>query len=98
MDLSAYTPLATNELTEDTLVNAPVYGPEDEKIGTISHLHGTGATIEVIVDVGGFLGIGSKPVRLNRDQVHLMRDGAGKVHGHTAWTKDQLKDLPEHLD
>ena len=32
------------------------------------------------------------------DQIDMMRDQSGQVHGVTAWTKDQLKDLPEHHD
>ena len=31
-------------------------------------------------------------------QIDMMRDQAGQVHGVTAWTKDQLKELPEHHD
>lgn len=96
MDHSAHTTLNPAELNETTLINAPIYGPEDEKIGTISHVHGTGAMTEVVVDVGGFLGIGAKPVLLTLDQVRLMRDEAGTVHGLTSRTKDEIKALPEH--
>ena len=96
MDHSTHTVLADSELNEDTLLDAVVYGADDEKIGTVSHVHGMGAATQVIVDVGGFLGIGAKPVALTTSQLTFMRDGDGDVHATTAWTKEQVKDLPEH--
>lgn len=94
MDHSAHTTLTPTELTDAIVKDAPIYGPDDEKIGTIAHVHGSG----VVIDVGGFLGIGAKPVVLNTGQVRMMRDEAGKVHGVTPRTKDELKALPEHHD
>lgn len=96
MDHSRHTPLTRQELTEAVLANAPVYGADDEKIGTISHVHGGGAVTDVVIDVGGFLGIGSKSVLVSVDQLNLMRDQNGGVHGVTSWTKAQLKELPAH--
>jgi hypothetical protein len=49
-----------------------------------------------VIDVGGFLGIGSKPVAVPVSQLDLMRDEDGNVHAVTGWTKDELKDMPEH--
>lgn len=48
--------------------------------------------------MGGFLGIGAKPVLLGLDQIDMMRDAGGRVLGVTAWTRSQLQDLPEHRD
>ena len=96
MDHSAHQPLAASDLTEATLMDAVIYGPEDEKVGTVSHVHGTGPTSQVIVDVGGFLGIGAKPVAIAVSQLNFMRDENGDVHATTSMTKDQAKALPEH--
>jgi len=98
MDHSKHVRLANTELTADTLDGATIYGPGDEKIGSVSHVHGAGATSQVIVDVGGFLGIGAKPVGLSISDLDFMRDEDGDVHAVTKWTKDQLKELPEHTD
>lgn len=97
MDHAHHPRLATNELTEALLLNAAVYGPDNEKVGTISHVHGSGAAAQVIVDVGGFLGIGAKPVAINVSELDFMRDEHGTVHALTLWRKDDLKALPEHL-
>lgn len=96
MDHSRHTPLTRTDFNEAILANAPIYGADDEKIGTISHVHGKGAITDVVIDVGGFLGIGSKPVLMSIDQLNMMRDEDGEVHGVTSWTKAQLKELPEH--
>ena len=98
MDHSKHTPLTLQDYTADVLVGAPIYGAGDVKLGKISHLHGSGATTQVVVDVGGFLGIGAKPVLLSAGQLNLMRDENGHVHGKTAWTKEQMTELPEHHD
>lgn len=96
MDHSSHTRLSPAELTESTVVGATIYGADDEKVGTISHLHQAGSVAQAVVDVGGFLGIGSKPVLVSLSELNMMRDQHGNVHGMTSWTKDQLKNFPEH--
>ena len=65
IDHSTHTRLPQAELTADTLEGATIYGIDDETIGTVSHLHGS---------------------------------GAGDVHALTSWTKDELRQMPEHTD
>lgn len=96
MDHSQHTPLQPEELNASNVEGANVYGPDDGHIGDVSHFHGTGPTAQVVVDVGGFLGIGAKPVALPVSSLNFMRDENAKIHATTSMTKDQLKDLPEH--
>lgn len=100
MDHTNHTRLAASELTPAVLEGATVYGADDDKVGKIDHVHvhgaGTGST--VVIDVGGFLGIGAKPVAVALGDLDLMRDEDGNVHAVTTWTKDQLKQMPEHRD
>lgn len=98
MDHTNHTRLLPSELTTDNLDGTTVYGPGDEKIGHVSHLHGTGPAATIVVDVGGFLGIGAKPVALPIQDLDFMRDEDGEVHAVTRFTKEQLKELPEHMD
>ena len=98
MDHSRHIQLEAAEINEANLVGAAIYGRDDEKIGAISHVHGTGPATKVVVDAGGFLGIGSKQVALTASQLSFMRDESGVVHAVTSWTKEQVKDLPEHYD
>ncbi len=98
MDHSKHTRLSSPQLSADILDGATIYGPGDEKIGSVSHVHGTGAASMIVVDVGGFLGIGAKSVAVPLDQLEFMRDENGAVHAVTSWTKDELKEMPEHRD
>ncbi len=96
MDHALHERLAATELTEENLIDATIYGPDDETVGSVSHLHGSGTGAQVIVDVGGFLGIGAKTVALPVSQLDFMRDENGNIHATTSLTKDQAKALPEH--
>jgi hypothetical protein len=88
--------LAASELTPSVLEGASIHDAEDHKVGTVSHIHGSGPASQVVVDVGGFLGIGAKPVAAS--ELDFMRDEHGDVHATTNWTKSSLKAMPEHKD
>ena len=96
MDHTNHIRLSTEELTNETLEGATIYGADDHKVGKVDHIHGAGAGSTAIIDVGGFLGIGAKPVAVPIGDLEFMRDEDGDVHAVTAWTKDQLKEMPEH--
>jgi hypothetical protein len=98
MDHSNHIRLNTTEYLPDVLEGAKIYDAEDHEVGTVSHVHGSGMNSEIIVDVGGFLGIGAKPVSVLASQLDFMRDAYGNIHAVTNWTKDELKELPEHHD
>ena len=90
--------LSSAELTAENLEGVQLYGPVDVEhpVGKVSHLQGTGAAAKVIVDVGGFLGIGAKPVALDVAELEFRRDDTGTVYGRTSLSKDELEQLPEH--
>ena len=98
MDHSQHPRLLPDELTDAVLTGASVYGPGDQTIGSVSHVHGSGRNAQVVIDVGGFLGIGSKPVLVPVSDLDVMRDGDGVVHAVSRWSKEDLKALPEHRD
>ncbi len=88
--------LGSAELTPAILEGATIYGADDHEVGKLDHVHGAGASSQAIIDVGGFLGIGAKPVAVPLVDLQFMRDEEGDVHAVTTWTKDQLKEMPEH--
>lgn len=96
MDHSTHTRLTPEEINPAVLLGCTVYGPDDYKIGQVSHVHGSGADAEVVLDVGGFLGIGAKPIAVPARDLDFMRDSGGTVHAVSSWTKEQLKEMPEH--
>lgn len=81
-------------LTKDQLVGKTLYGADDEEVGEIQDVAmGTDGTVEsVLIDVGGFLGIGGKTVAVPVDQVEMQGD---KVMA-SGLTKEQAEEMPEH--
>lgn len=96
MEHSKQTALRPEELTSATVDGANIYFSDDSHIGDTSHLHGASSTVQAVVDVGGFLGIGEKPVSLPVSKLNFMRDEGCNVHATTVMTEDLLKCLPEH--
>lgn len=91
-------PVDFTGVTEADLVGKRVYGPGEEDVGEVSAvtLDGNGAIQSVVVDVGGFLGIGEKSVSLTADMLRIApdADGDGTVL-HVSATEEQLKAMPE---
>ncbi|WP_182085426.1 PRC-barrel domain-containing protein [Aureimonas sp. ME7] len=91
-------PVTGADLTADNLIGTSVYGPENQTIGSIGDIALTpqGQVDAVIVDVGGFLGIGAKPVAVAMDNLQFMRDSGGTLTLTTQFTQDQLRNAPEY--
>jgi len=68
----------TTDLTAENLEDARVYGSANEWVGDVGDLVITedGDITHMVVDVGGFLGIGEKPVAMTFEQVDIRRDGS----------------------
>ena len=81
-------------MTQEELIGKRVYGKADEDVGEISAvgLAADGKIESVIVDVGGFLGIGEKKVALTADKLMLMKEANGDdTYLHVNATEDELK-------
>lgn len=98
MDHTNHVRLDAAELTPDVLAGATIYDTDDNEVGALDHIHGAGVSGSAVIDVGGFLGIGAKPVAIPLADLDFMRDEDGDVHAVTKWTKDQLEAMPEHHD
>ena len=98
MDHSSHVRLSEDELHKDILEVAAAYGPTDDKVCSVIHVHGFGVDVNAGVDVGGLFGLGARPVALSLGDLDFMRDAAGEVHAVTRLTEDQLKDLPDHTE
>lgn len=89
-----------NALTAQDLRGLAVYDSNDEAIGDISSLvvNENGDISEVVIDVGGFLGIGQKPVALPFEDVTLRQTGDGETNTPRAtvsYTSEELENMPE---
>jgi hypothetical protein len=81
----------------DTLHGEGVYGPNDDKVGDISKLvkSSDGKLDGVVIDVGGFIGIGAKPVEIKASQLTVLKNDTSMTV-HTGLTEEQLKALPKY--
>lgn len=83
----------TGEIRSEDLVGTAVYGADDAMVGEIGDvaLTADSKVDAVIVDVGGFLGIGEKEVAVGMDNLKIMTDKDGKKYLYTDFTKEQLE-------
>ncbi|UVK40180.1 PRC-barrel domain-containing protein [Mesorhizobium sp. AR10] len=93
IDKSTLTEMPVGEIRGDDLKGTTVYGANDVKVGEIGDvvLAPDSKPDAVIVDVGGFLGIGEKEVAVGMDNLKFMTDKDGKKYLYTAFTKEQLQ-------
>jgi sporulation protein YlmC with PRC-barrel domain len=98
IDKSALTQMPATELKAEELVGTTVYGANDENIGEIGDIVLTqdGKVDAVIIDVGGFLGVGEKPVAVGFDNLAFMADKDGKKYLYTNFSKEQLDKQPAY--
>jgi sporulation protein YlmC with PRC-barrel domain len=77
------------------LLGLNVESPTGENVGEIGEviLDGDGQVQGVVVDVGGFLGVGIHPVLLNWKDVTLAGSG-NEVKANVTATTDSLKQMP----
>jgi sporulation protein YlmC with PRC-barrel domain len=85
------------ELRTSKLVGSKVYNSANENIGSIEDiiLKPDGSMDEVVLSVGGFLGMGDKYVAVPFSDLKITRDGSS-LRIVTNGTKDSLKALPAY--
>jgi subtilisin family serine protease len=85
-------------LTSEKLTGASVRGSADEDIGEVSDVVLEGDQVTgIVVDVGGFLGIGEKPVVLAPEMIEVWQDADGSMYEvKVKATREELEALPAH--
>lgn len=95
--VDGYTAVEPASISADQLKGVRVFGPKDEDVGEISEvvLDANSAPTQVIVDVGGFLGMGEKPVAIDLSQLQVLQAGeGGALRAYIQMTQAQLETLP----
>ena len=89
-------------LTADKFEGANVYGIQGEEVGEIDELILTadGKIDRVVLEVGGFLGIGEREVAVPFDRLTIMRkaDDPNDFRVYIDSTQERLEALPEFED
>ena len=94
-----YAPAKRVDLTAEMLTGARVYGANDEDIGEIGELllSADGQIDRAVIDIGGFLGIGEKPVAVTFDELTILReDGGDDVKIYIDSTQEALEAQPTY--
>lgn len=98
VDRTGFSEFDESGLSADDLRGIGVYGINDEQIGTIGDIisNPDGSFDAVIVDVGGFLGIGAKPVAVGFDNLSFSADTFGNRYLFLNATREQLETQPPY--
>lgn len=94
-----YVVLDAEARTADRLMDANVYGREGDNIATVEDLvmGDTGEVTHAIMDVGGFLGLGSHTIALEIDDLDILwSDENDDVRVQVTMTQEEMESLPEY--
>ncbi|MBP1853458.1 PRC-barrel domain-containing protein [Rhizobium halophytocola] len=94
-----YRDAETTELTSENLTGAKVYGAKDEDIGEVEKLilNDDGSVKQLVMDIGGFLGMGEHRIAVDLSEVAIMRDEKGDdVRVYIDSTEETLKAQPAY--
>ena len=93
IDKASLAELPVDKISTNDFVGTTVYGADDAKVGEIGDVVlSTDKKVDaVIVDVGGFLGMGEKQVAVGLEKLKFMADKDGNRYLYTNFTKDQLE-------
>ena len=87
-------------VSTDELLGTRVYSNDNEWVGDLSELvlADDGNVQAAIIDVGGFLGIGEKPVEMSLEQVELRRTNGGSLRAYVSASEEELDQMPRWED
>jgi len=87
------------QMSAEDLEGTPVYGADDETVGEIDTLliADDGKIDRVVINVGGFLGLGEKPVAVTFDELQILKNVEGDdVRIYIDSTEERLESQPEY--
>lgn len=97
MKRDGYNTVKATDLSIDMLIGKTVYGTDDSNVGTISDVtvDTAGAVQKVVIDFGGFLGMGTAQVALSFDELTILTDANNSdIRVYVDATKEQIKAMP----
>lgn len=82
----------------DEVLGSNVYDVNEDNVGNVDDVvAGSNGELQyVVMDIGGFLGIGAHTVALGLDEVTILHDGADNLRIYVDATEDQLRNMPEY--
>ena len=93
-----YQRVTSDLITADDLQGANVYGPDNESVADVKDVLMTpeGKVERVVVDVGGFLGMGARNVAIDLDEADIHKNADNDVRVNIPLSKEELRQMPEY--
>jgi uncharacterized protein YrrD len=96
-DRQNLSPAKNEMLSAENLNNRTVYSKDNQNIGEVADvLLKDGKIAAVVLDVGGFLGMGEKPVAISFNDLEVMSDNSDNLYLYTKFTREQLDSAPTY--
>ena len=99
MERDGYAQIEARDVSTEMLIGKSVYDTQDNDVGSIDDmlLDEDGAVSHIIIDFGGFLGIGSSQASIGFDELTILTtEGYSDVRVYVDATKAQIQDLPRY--
>ncbi len=98
MPREGYNTVEVDALTAENLTGATVVGPNGEDIAEVGDilLSQDGQIEAMLIDFGGFLGIGQKRVAVGMDNLEFAANENGDLVIYSDFTQEQLEAAPEY--
>jgi hypothetical protein len=86
------------DVSVDDLIGKTVYDAEDTNIGSVSDVivGDNGSVQDVIIDFGGFLGLGTTQVALNFEEMTILTNEDNDLRVYVSVTEEQLEAMPTY--
>ncbi len=98
IEREGYNLAQAGEFEVESLTGSNLYGVNDENIGEIGDLIlSTDGQIDgVLVEIGGFLGLGEREVQIPYDRLSIMTSETGDIRAYIDATQEELESMPEN--
>lgn len=99
MERDGYDQVEVTDVSTDMLIGKSVYDVDENDVGDVTDLivNAEGEVSNVIIDFGGFLGIGSSQASLSFEELTILStEGFGDVRLYVDATRDQIQNLPQY--
>lgn len=99
MKREGYNRVEVTDVTTEMLMGKTVYDVNDNDVGNVADMiiDDAGAITNVIIDFGGFLGIGESQASLGFDELTILTtEGYDDVRLYVDATKEQIQGLPQY--
>ena len=93
-----YQRVSSGLITADDLQGASVYGSNNESVAGVDEVLMTheGKVERIVVNVGGFLGMGSRNIAIDMNEVDIHKDANNDVRVYIPMNEQELRQMPEY--